>query len=92
MGTGTGTVQIELFVDDLQKPAVTGPFPVNTKADGSMLSIGQERDAIQHPGVESFNGEIARLLMFDRPLTDKEMEQVSREFKQYYGLKSKGIN
>lgn len=92
MGAGTGTVQIELFVNDLQKPAATGDFPVNTKADGSMLSIGQERDAIQHPGVESFNGEIARLLMFDRPLTDKEMEQVSREFKQYYGLKDKSIN
>lgn len=91
MGAGTDTVLIELFVNDLNHPAASGPFPVNPNANGSMLSIGQERDAIQHPGVESFNGEIARLLMFDRPLTDAEMKQLFRQFKKQYGLKGTGI-
>jgi hypothetical protein len=86
MGAGTDTVQIELFVNDLEQPAASGPFPVNLKANGSMLSIGQERDAIQHPGVESFNGEIARMLMFDRPLTQKELKQLFRKLGKYYGL------
>jgi hypothetical protein len=91
MGAGTDTVLIELFVNELKQPAASGPFPVNPKADGSMLSIGQERDAIQHPGVESFNGEIARLLMFDRPLTNDEMKQLFKQFKKYYGLRGNGI-
>jgi len=48
----------------------------NPKADASKLAIGQERDAIQHPGKESFDGEIARFLLWDRPLTDAELKAV----------------
>ena len=75
LGAGQGEVAAELFVDDL-KPCATARFPVNPKADASKLAIGQERDAIQHPGKESFDGEIARFLLWNRPLTDAELKAV----------------
>jgi hypothetical protein len=49
---------------------------VNPLADASKLAVGQERDAIQHPGKESFDGEIARFLLWNRPLTDAELKAV----------------
>ena len=75
LGAGQGEVAAELFVNDL-KPCATARFPVNPKADASKLAIGQERDAIQHPGKESFDGEIARFLLWNRPLTDAELKAV----------------
>jgi hypothetical protein len=72
MGAGEGTVKLELF-SNRAKPVATAVFPVNPKANPSRMAIGQERDAIQHPGVESFDGEIARFLIWDRPLADAEL-------------------
>jgi len=74
-GVGRTEALLEFFVNDL-KPCATAPFPINPKADASKLAIGQERDAIQHPGKESFDGEIARFLLWDRPLTDAELKAV----------------
>jgi hypothetical protein len=75
MGAGKSEAKLEFFVNDL-KPCATAPFPINPKADASKLAIGQERDAIQHPGKESFDGEVARFLLWDRPLTDAELKAV----------------
>jgi hypothetical protein len=75
MGAGQIEVALEFFVNDL-KPCATARFPINPKADASKLAIGQERDAIQHPGKESFDGEIARFLLWDRPLSDAELKAV----------------
>jgi hypothetical protein len=75
LGSGQGEVLAELFVNDL-KACATARFPVNPKADASKLAVGQERDAIQHPGKESFDGEIARFLLWNRPLTDGELRGV----------------
>ncbi len=72
MGAGEGTVKLELFANS-PKPVATADFPVNPKANPSRMTIGQERDAIQHPGYESFDGEIARFLIWERPLTDAEL-------------------
>lgn len=69
MAAGEGTVKLELFVNDA-KPVATADFPVNPKANPSRMAVGQERDAIEHPGKESFDGEIARFLMWDQPLDD----------------------
>lgn len=85
MPAGTGTVKVELFVDHL-KPVASADFPVVATANPSRMSIGQERDAIQHPGVESFDGEIARLQIFERALTDEEMAAKMSELKKLYGL------
>ena len=72
LGSGRGEVLAEFFVNDL-KACATARFPVNRLADASKLAVGQERDAIQHPGKESFDGEIGRFLLWNRPLTDAEL-------------------
>ncbi len=86
MATGTGTVKLEFFVNDT-KPVATAEAPVNAKANPSRMAVGQERDAIQHPGVESFDGEIARLLIWERPLADDEFAAAMRDLKTAYELK-----
>jgi hypothetical protein len=75
LGAGKGEVLAEFFVNDL-KACATARFPVNPLADASKLAVGQERDAIQHPGKESFDGEIARFLLWNRPLSDEELKAV----------------
>jgi hypothetical protein len=85
MGSGTGEVQIELFINDSQAVA-SKPFPVNPKANSSKLAIGQERDATNHPGKESFDGELARFLMYERPLTDDELRQAMESLKKTYTI------
>jgi hypothetical protein len=83
MAAGQGSVKLELFVDSA-KPIVTGVFPVNPDANPSRMAIGQERDAIEHPGHESFDGEIARFLIWDRPLTDQELPQAMSSLQKKY--------
>lgn len=87
MESGTGTVNIHLYINDLATPKASGKFPVNTKANASKLAIGQERDAVNHPGVESFNGQIARMLIYDRPLNKSEMKEVQRQLQKTYALR-----
>lgn len=86
MGAGTGEVQIELFINDPQAVA-SKPFPVNPKANSSKLAIGQERDATNHPGRESFDGELARFLVFERPLTNDELQQAMDSLKKTYAIR-----
>jgi hypothetical protein len=85
MGAGTGKVTIELFVNRTS-PVASKPFPVNPKANSSKMAIGQERDATNHPGHESFDGELAHLLIWDRPLSNKEFEQTFSFLKKTYEL------
>jgi hypothetical protein len=86
MGAGEGTVKLELFSNSA-KPAATADFPVNPKANPSRMAVGQERDAIQHPGHESFDGEIARFLIWERPLTDGELAAAMALLQTTYLLK-----
>ncbi|MEM9142518.1 MAG: ThuA domain-containing protein [Bacteroidota bacterium] len=85
MGSGTGTVPIELFVDHIH-PVASGTYPVNIYANSSKLAIGTERDATNHPGSESFDGEIARLLLYERPLNDGEFKSILDYLGNTYGL------
>lgn len=73
MAAGTGSVTLELYHNSA-KPVAAGKAPVNPAANPSRMTIGQERDAIEHPGLESFDGEIARFLIWQRPLSDAELE------------------
>ena len=85
MDAGTPTAQLDLFLNHL--PAYSSEeIPVNPKANPSCLSIGQERDAINHPGHESFDGEIARFLIWPRPLSDSEMIITFNSLATLYGL------
>lgn len=86
MGSGAGEVQIELFIDEPQAVA-SKAFPVNPKANSSKLAIGQERDATNHPGKESFDGELARFLIFDRSLTNDELKQTVDSLKKMYAIR-----
>jgi hypothetical protein len=85
MGAGAGEVQIEVFINQ-PKPVASKPFPVNPTANSSKLAIGQERDATNHPGRESFDGELARFLIYERPLTDRELAQTLSNLKKKYAL------
>ncbi len=86
MAAGVGKVKLELFINNA-KPVSTTEFPVNPKANPSRMTIGQERDAIEHPGHESFDGEIARFLIWDRPLVDKELAEAMEKIRVLYSLK-----
>ncbi len=86
MGSGAKGVQIEAFINELQAVA-SAPFPVNPAANSSKLAIGQERDAVNHPGKESFDGEITRFLMYERPLTRDELKQTLGSLKQMYAIR-----
>jgi hypothetical protein len=48
--------------------------------------VGQERDAIQHPGHESFDGEIARLLIYEGALGEEQLATMFAFLKESYGL------
>jgi hypothetical protein len=83
MEAGLGAVSTELFVDSTN-PVGSQNFPVNPNANSSRLSVGQERDAVNHPGAESFDGELARVLIYDRPLNDVELSNTLNALKQTY--------
>lgn len=85
MGSGKGVVDLDLFVDSATAVA-TGKMPVNPKANASKMAIGQERDATNHPGFESFIGEISRFLVFDRPLSQQELDVISRYLMARYHI------
>jgi hypothetical protein len=91
MGAGTEVVKLELFINSIV-PVAEGFIPVNTTADPSRMVIGQERDAINHPGRESFDGEISRFLVFERPLSGPEMAQILGYLKHKYEVKSSGVS
>jgi len=85
MESGEGDVKMELFVNSTEA-LVEKKFPVNPKANPSKMVIGQERDATNHPGAESFDGEIARFLIFERPLSNAELETLSIYLKNKYNI------
>jgi hypothetical protein len=86
MGAGTDTVQLELFVNNI-RPVAQSRFPVNPDANPSQMAIGQERDATNHPGAESFDGEIARFLIYERPLSANEFQMVMDYLTEYYNIR-----
>jgi hypothetical protein len=83
MASGTGIVKLELFANQT-RPVATGEAPVTVDSNPSKMTIGQERDAIEHPGHESFDGEIARFLIWERPLTDKELAETMATLRTTY--------
>jgi hypothetical protein len=74
---------LELFANHA-KPVATGEAPVDPASNPSKMTIGQESDAIEHPGYESFDGEIARFLIWARPLTDEELADTMAVLRSKY--------
>lgn len=91
MGKGTDTVTLSLYLNDGATPIASSPFPVSTNVNPSRMAIGQERDAVEHPGRESFVGEMARFMLYDRPLSDEEMVNSAKQLISYYGINSVAI-
>jgi len=87
MESGTDTALTEIFINDFSVKAATGYFPVNSKANSSKLAVGEERDATNHPGVEAFRGEMARFLLYKRPLTNKELQALGAQLKKEYRIR-----
>ncbi|MEM9932713.1 MAG: hypothetical protein AAF824_03840 [Bacteroidota bacterium] len=85
MGAGTDTVDIELFVNN-STPYSSVKYPVNVYAQPSKLAVGTERDATNHPGSESFDGEIARILIYETPLTEKGFTATIMYLSLKYGI------
>ncbi len=85
MGKGTGNQPIDLFVNGAE-PVASTQFPVYTAANSSKLAIGTERDATNHPGAESFDGEIARVLIYERPLRQGEMRSLMEYLNSTYRI------
>ena len=86
MSAGPGEATVDLFINGSQ-PTASGVCPVNPDANPERMAIGQERDAINHPGKESFDGEIARFLLYDRPFKASEIDQTMETLAETYGLK-----
>lgn len=80
---GVKKAKIDLFLNS-STPVSSKSIPINPKADSSKLAIGTERDATNHPGKESFDGEIARVLIYERPLTDAELKTVLESLQKTY--------
>lgn len=87
MGAGTGKVKLELFINEIT-PVAQGIVPVNTDINPSKMVIGQERDATNHPGKESFDGEISRFLVYERPLSEEEMKIMINRLLEDYNIKN----
>lgn len=88
MGAGQKVVGLELFINSAT-PVDRQPVPVSSKANASKMAIGQERDATEHPRKESFHGEIARFLVYERPLSNAELSQIIQFLIRFYQLEIK---
>jgi len=56
------------------------------------MAIGTERNAIIHQGAESFDGELARLLIYGTALDQQKMEEVYDYVRTVYFEKRTSIN
>lgn len=86
MGAGKKTVDLELFVNSTT-PVDKKQIPIKGDSNPSKMAVGQERDATNHPGFESFHGELSRLLIYERPLSDDELAAVVTILKKKYLIK-----
>lgn len=80
---GKKEAKVELFLNS-STPISSKTTPVNPKANSSKLAIGTERDATNHPGKESFDGELARVLIYERPLSNEELKTAIESLKKTY--------
>ncbi len=97
MGSGTGDVWIETFMGKSNTIIAKKPWRVfenySASEGADMMAIGTERDAIEHVGLESYDGEFARLLIWERPLSDSELQQALNVIDSiYFRTPSTGLN
>lgn len=88
MGSGSGDVWIETFMGKSNAVIAKKPWRVyptyGPDEDADMMAIGTERDAANHVGLESYDGEFARILIWERPLGDVELQQALNALDSLY--------
>ena len=96
MGSGVGDVWIETFMGNRNAIIAKKPWRVFDKYDSTedadVMAIGTERDAINHVGLESYDGEFARFLIWERPLTDAELQQALNALDSTYFRAQTGLS
>ena len=95
MGSGAGDVWIETFMGKSNAIIARKPWRVYEKygpeENADMLAIGTERDAANHVGLESYDGEFARFLIWERPLKDAELQQALNAIDSIYFRAPSGV-
>ena len=71
MGEGVGEVTAELFVDDTAVVEASVSVTIPGDSDSGALTVGGERTL----GGEDYDGAVARILIYDRPLSDAELSR-----------------
>jgi hypothetical protein len=79
LAAGTGSVLQEVFVDEATA-AASGNVTVDGVDDCDGLSVGSERTG----GAEYIDASIARILIYDRPLSDVEMSHNMSKLDRLY--------
>lgn len=77
------TIPHEVFLNSATPDGVSTANVLST-ADAGAITIGAERTG----GSEFYNGDIFRILFYDRPLTDDELNEVGFELAQLYGIQA----
>lgn len=89
--SGVGNRTMQLFVNN-ENPVSSASIPVLSTGNASVMAIGTERNATNHPGRESFDGEIARFLIFERPLSNVELRNTLNSLRQtYFGTPNSNV-
>ena len=95
MGSGAGDVWIETFMGKSNAIIAKKPWRVYDKygpeEDADMMAIGTERDAANHVGLESYDGEFARFLIWERPLGDAELQLALNAIDSVYFRTASGV-
>ena len=83
---GLDEVAAELFLESATPEAESFPIIIE-ESDSDEIAIGAERSG----GGEHFDGDIARILIYDRPLSESEMNTTGGELAILYGLNWEGV-
>lgn len=82
---GLDEVTAELFLESSTPEAEAFPIIIE-ESDSDEIAIGAERSG----GGEHFDGDITRILIYERPLSDSEMNTTGGELASLYGLSWEG--
>ena len=69
LAAGTGNQTAEIFVDSATADSLPAVIDIDGATDSEVLVVGYERPS----GGEGFEGDLARLLIYNRPLSDAEL-------------------
>ncbi|MCF7674780.1 MAG: hypothetical protein K9M97_05510, partial [Akkermansiaceae bacterium] len=81
LGAGTGTVSQALYTDG-GVPEHIISSTISPGADSGALTVGAERTG----GAEYFDGDVARILIYQRPLSDDELNDTGYALATAYGI------